>query len=278
MQKQRKDGLTTERLSKGRTAEVFLWENNGVLKLFYQDQSHARIMQEAETTHAVREAGLRVPEVRGTVEIDGRQGIIMDRVGGCSMKKILRSKPWMIGKIARTLAELHANMHACMGPHLPSQRELLERRIDDAADVPASVKEAAREVLGKLPGGNTVCHGDFHIDNILFESSDSDAFILDWRNGSRGNPLVDVAQTLLLLRLNPVATNKFSWWTRRMAQKLLRRLYLKRYLKLRPSSRQQIAAFEFPVVVARLGHGIASEREQLLAVVERSLARVKDKL
>ena len=276
MQEQRKDKLTGERLAKGRTAEVFLWENNRVLKLFYRDQDKARIIQEAETTHVVREAGLPVPQVRETIEVDGRHGIVMDRVGGCRMKTLLRSRPWMLRKIARTLAELHADMHTRIGPRLPSQRERLERRIRDADALPASVKEAARAVLDQLPDGNTVCHGDFHIDNILFESPD--AFIIDWANGSRGNPLADVAQTLLLLRLNPRATNRFSRWTHRAAQKLLRRLYLERYLQLRPSRREQIAAFEFPVAVARLGNCIASEREQLLAVTQRNGPRVNDSL
>ncbi len=47
---------------------------------------------------------------------------------------------------------------------------------------------------------------------------------------------------------------------------LFRETYLKHYFELRPDSQDQLAAWQYPIVAARLGDGIIEEQEQLLAL------------
>jgi hypothetical protein len=98
-------------LARGRTAEIYHWEDGWVVKLFYAWFPQRAIRHEAQIAGAVHAAGLAVPEVGQVVARDGRLGLIYERVEGPCMGEELESKPWTLFRSARLLAELQANMH-----------------------------------------------------------------------------------------------------------------------------------------------------------------------
>ena len=256
-------------IARGRTAEIFAWGDNQVLKL-YQDWCPARwAKEEVQGTQVAYEAGLPVPAVKGIAEVEGRRGIIFERVDGPSMLQVFRSKPWRTGQIARTLAELHAAIHSCDMPELPSLREGLERSIREEVELPEETKEAVLGYLEHLPDGNAICHLDFHPDNILMSSHGP--MVIDWANPRQGDPLADVAASSLLLRLAPLPQFMAGRWLINMVRARFHSAYLKQYLELRPASREQIAEWELPLVTARLADRIPEERDLLLALIEARL-------
>jgi len=258
-----------EMISRGRTAEVFAWKDDQVLKLFLKGWPVRSVEQEAQVTGAVHKAGLPAPAVEGIVEVEGRLGIVLERVDGPSMLQVLRSKPWRIGQLSRTLAELHAAIHSCEMPELPSLREELGRGIREV-ELPEATKEAVLSHLEQLPDGNTICHIDFHPDNILMSSHGP--VVIDWANPRRGDPLADVTSCSLLLRLAPVPQFMAGRWLINMFRGRLHSIYLKKYLELRPGSREQMAAWELPLITARLLDNIPEERDMLLAFIEKALS------
>ena len=167
-------------IARGRTAEVFAWKDGQVLKLFLAGFPAKQAKHEAWMTEAAHKAGLPVPAVEGIVEVEGRQGIIFERVDGSSMLQLFKSKPWRIGQMARILAELHAKIHLCEMPELAPLKEDLRGAIQGQAELPGETKEAILSHLERLPDGNTVCHGDFHPDNILMSSRGP--VVIDWAN------------------------------------------------------------------------------------------------
>jgi hypothetical protein len=66
----------------GRTAEIFAWGDDRVLKLFMEWCPHSWIESEERLSRVVYESGLPAPEVEGIIEVDGRKGIIFERVEG----------------------------------------------------------------------------------------------------------------------------------------------------------------------------------------------------
>jgi len=259
-----------EMIARGRTAEVFAWNDDRVLKLFLEGWPAKSVEDEAQVTGAVHKAGLRAPAVEGVVEVEGRQGIIFERVDGPSMLQVLRTRPWRIGQMARTLAELHAEIHSCEMPELPPLLEDLERAIREEVALPEETKGAVLRHLEQLPDGNTICHLDFHPDNILMSSHGP--VVIDWGNPRRGDPLADVAASSLLFRLAALPQFMAGRWLINMFRARLHSAYLKQYLELRPVSREQIAAWELPLVTARLADNIPEERDLLLTFIEAGLA------
>ncbi len=258
-----------ELLARGRTAEIFTWKDDQVLKLFLEKFPAEAVAYEARVTDAIYKAGLPAPAVGGVVEVEGRQGIILARVDGPSMLQVFRSRPWRIGQLGRTQAALHAAIHKCEMPELPSLREDIRRAIQSQANLPNETKEAIINHLEQLPDGNTLCHGDFHPDNILMSSRGP--VVIDWSNPRRGDPLADVAGSSLLLQLAPVPQYMAGRWLIKIFRAWFHSSYLKRYMELRPVSRDQISAWELPLVASRLADNIPEERELILAFVEKAL-------
>jgi len=256
-------------IARGRTAEVFAWGDKQVLKLFLEGWPPGYAEREARSTQAVHDAGLPAPAVEGVVEVDGRPGIVFERVEGPSMLKVLTTKPWKVVKLTRLLAELHAAMHSCEVPELPSLRGAVQDLIRDSVLLAEATKEAALKALEQLPDGKAVCHGDFHPDQVIM--SPRGPIIIDWSNALRGNPLADVSRTSLILRMGDVPSFVGG---RRLINSLrawFHSFYLKRYLQLRATSREEIAAWELPMLAVRLGDGIPEEKELLLALIEARL-------
>ena len=257
-------------IARGRTAEVFAWKDAQVLKLFLDKGAVRSVEHEAQVTGAVHKAGLPAPAVEGIVEVEGRLGIVLERVDGPSMLQVLSSKPWRIGQLGRTLGELHAAIHSCEMPELPSLREDLERSIREEVELPEETKEAVLRHLKQLPDGNTICHIDFHPDNILMSSHGP--VVIDWSNPRRGDPVADVTASSLLLRLAPLPQFIVGRWLINMVRAWFHSIYLKHYLQLRPAPREQIAAWELPLVTARLADNIPEERDLLLTFIEKALS------
>ena len=265
--------MSTEKgpmIARGRTAEVFLWKDNQVLKLFLDWCTATSVEREARNTQAVHKVGLPVPAIEGIVEVEGRLGIVFERVDGPSMLGLLTSKPWKLFRLARVLAELHAEMHSREVPELPSQRHRLERDIQREDVLPVNTKEVVLKALEQLPDGSAVCHGDFHPDNIIMSSRGP--VIIDWLDATQGNPVADVARTSLLFQTAEVPPSIAGRWLVNWTRRLFYSTYLKRYLQLRPASREQIAAWQLPVAAARLDENIPPEEEtRLLAFVKARL-------
>ena len=92
-------------IARGRTAEVYAWEDGQIVKLFQDWFSADQVKYEARAAHIVHAAGLPTPAVGEMVEIEGRLGLIYERVDGISMFEILQAKPWKANQFAHLLAD-----------------------------------------------------------------------------------------------------------------------------------------------------------------------------
>jgi uncharacterized protein (TIGR02172 family) len=258
-----------ELIARGRTAEVFVWKNDQVLKLFREGWTIDSAEREARITNAVHEAGLPVPSVGGVVRVQDRFGIIFERVDGPSMLQVLRSKPWAIGKLTGLMADIHFKIHSHEMPGLPSLREDLKRTTGEQQGLPEAIKKAILARLEKLPDGNTICHLDFHPDNIIMSSRGP--VVIDWDGTKRGDPLADVTATSLLIRGSLIPQFIARRWLINILRSRFSSSYLKKSLRLHPGSAGRITDWEFPLVAGRLADNIPEEREMLLAVLQKAV-------
>jgi len=252
-------------IAEGRTAEVFTWGEDRVLKLFREGFPAKVVEHEADVTRQVHDAGLPAPAVHGVVEVDGRLGVVFDRIRGVSMLRELIARPWTVRRYAAMLAGLQARIHAASAPGLPSQRARLEGRIRSAGAHEPALREAVLAELAGLPEGLAVCHGDFHPDNVLI--SDRGPVVIDWPTATAGRAEGDVARTLLLLEVGEPLPGTPRRRLIEFLRHSYRRHYLDSYLRLRPTSREAIAAWRRPVAAARIDEGIPGELDRLLGIV-----------
>jgi aminoglycoside phosphotransferase (APT) family kinase protein len=257
-------------VGRGRTAEIFAWENGWVLKLFHDWVSEGAAQREYRLAHHAHTAGANTPAVKDFVRHAGRWGFVMERVEGLTMLTALTSQPWRLVELAHMLADEQAQMHQCAAPGWPAQRERLEAAIRRASADYAEARDAVLRALAALPDGDRLCHGDFHPDNVLLTARGP--VIIDWIDSVRGHPLADVARTSLLARLGDPPPGVKGRWLIRLGRGLFHALYLRRYFRRNPeAARQHLAAWELPVAAARIAEGIEPEQPQLLAILRRAL-------
>ena len=258
-------------LGSGREAEVFAWEPGVALRLARDAWQEPAIARECLGLAAASAGGAPVPEVHGRIEVDGRPGVLIDRVDGEDMLTGLGQRPWRVFPVARALGAIHADLHAIAAPpDLWTLREDMQR--DLASDlVPADVREAALRELERLPDGDALLHGDFHPGNLLAGTQGPVA--IDWTNASRGDPASDVARTRLILRRAaiPEGTPALTARIFRTGRELLFGGYLRAYRRRRDVDLELVDRWEPVRAAARLAEGIAAEEETLLSVA-RTLA------
>jgi aminoglycoside phosphotransferase (APT) family kinase protein len=239
-----------ELIGRGFCSDVYAWGPGRVLKLFHGPIVRSRANREFTATRAVHAAGLPVPAAYEMVEVEGRIGIVFERVQGVSLFGYTWARPWAVFDAVRQLAELHARIHRCPAPAgLPSLRERIAERVE-LSDAPEADKRAAQDRLAALPDGTALCHGDFHPDNVLRTARG--LVVIDWSSASHGDPLGDVACTWRLIRtanLPPWAPG-YTHLLLRCLRSAIQRSYLKRYFRLNAGTRRQVEAWQAPLAVA----------------------------
>jgi len=255
-------------IGQGRTAEIYAWGDGEALKLYHPGWPASAAAHEVDIGRALAGTGLPIPAVGRALEVNGRYGLLFERITGPSLLQQFSAKPWTVTASLRVFTDLHLTMHTQSVAGLPSQREQLARLIKEAAVAPEAIRVQALERLDQLPDGNALCHGDYHPDNVLMTWRGP--VIIDWGSASSGHPLADVARTELLLGIGEPPASQMSRWLLSSARAFVRRAYVRRYLRLRAASAGELAAWRFPIAVARLGEGIVEERDKLLRLIEAS--------
>jgi len=258
-------------LAQGRTAEVFAWDDSHVLKLFRSGWGADVASHEAKLARAIYASGAPAPRVGEVVEVSGRAGVIYERISGPSLLTNLVNHPVRLRAIMRALAEAHADLHTRTVANLPRLREMLAQRATSVAKLTEAQRRAVLHVLEALPDADTLCHGDYHPDNVLLSSRGP--LVIDWENAALGDPLADVARTLMLFRANFVHSHSAATRVfRHGALQFLASLYLRRYRQLRPFDKARLRAWELPVTAARLSEGVEPEESYLLERVRQLAA------
>ncbi len=256
----------------GRTAEVYDWDGGQVLKL-YRDWCPADwIEHEARIGRMVYAAGVPSPQVLDTITVNGRRGIVYERVEGVEMLAWMARSPLKIAEYGRMLARLHLEMHRASGGELPSMKGGAAYSIRAAKALPDDLRKRALEALDALPEGDRLCHGDFHPGNVMLARRGP--VVIDWMTAKRGNPAADVARTRLLLMVGDPPQRGLMRLLILLGRRVFMNAYLRAYRAESPEVLAQSDAFLPVMAAARLNEEIEPERERVLEMVRVGLEKI----
>jgi aminoglycoside phosphotransferase (APT) family kinase protein len=262
-----------QKIAEGSEAEIFAWEDGTVLRLMRDPEAGEAVEWQAQAMEAARASGVRVPAVHGTTTVQGRPGLIMERVDGPDMLTLVGARPWTIFSVGAVSGKVHAQMHSVQAPtHLRDLRAALREAIDSSELVPRHLAEFALSVLKDLPDRDILCHGDFHPGNII--DAGGEPVVIDWTNVTRGDPAADFARTNLLLRLGepPPGSSLLLRVLALVGRKVLLAAYRRAYRRVRAPDEALVTRWEVPVMAHRLVENYESERPALLRLLEERRA------
>jgi uncharacterized protein (TIGR02172 family) len=263
-------------IGKGRNAEVIYWEKNQVVKLFWEGIPKERIEFELKVSELVQEYFEFTPKVFGKVEVNDRMGILYEFIDGKNATEVISNSPLKAGEIAKIFANLHVEMHKQKIPEVRPQKAYFEQRIQHEKLLSNTQKQIIIEYLNTLSDDSSLCHGDFHIDNVIF--SKNGPKIIDWSELTAGNPHADIARTLYIMRYGndplsserPALLNFFSKFFRRFFTKK----YFKSYRNLKDVSVNQMKKWNLIIYSIRLGEAITEEQDYLLKEIEKEIKKL----
>jgi aminoglycoside phosphotransferase (APT) family kinase protein len=259
-------------LGQGRTAEIFRYGDNRVVKLFRPSFPRQAIENEYRVCCAIG-AVVNIPKAHGRVVIDGRDAIVFDFVEGVSGFRYLLQTPWRLKAFAFEFAAIHARIHAMsVSDEMPELTTILVRNINLHDLLRRETKDSIVSYLHGLPGGISLCHGDYHPDNLMLRGTTP--FVLDWMTASRGNALADVARTGVLLKWaepGPGTPTPVKALLAVIRRKFTTH-YFSHYTEITGTRMEDIEQWELPVLAARLMEWIPqSEKEHILSIITEKM-------
>ena len=246
---------------------MFLRPDGRVLKLWRLPDDGPK----AEREHAVcRLLSPLAPTVHTLVQIDGRPGLMMDRIEGDSLLTQLQRRPYQLFRAARVLAEVHVELNARAAPReLPDLKDLLASRLALADALPRHHQELSLQLLSSLPDGDRLCHGDFHLGNLL--GSWDTPVVIDWGWAARGDPTSDVARSDLLQRIGALPPHVPAVFRALAAvgRGLLTDRYLHHYRRL-GGIEPTFDRWRFVHWAARFADDVPEDNRKLLRLLDRA--------
>ncbi len=258
-------------IARGRTAEIYDWDEKRILKLYKKFFSQKTAQREFNIVRELAQKGLPVPAVDEIISFRGRWGIILERVTGPTMLEKLFSQPGEITREAVRLAEFHKAFQIEVDVPLPGFKSLIKESVFRVKEIKKKTREKLLEALEELPDGSKLCHGDFHPDNIIMGKDK--VIVIDWLTAARGHPLADVARTSIIFKFGSVPEHR-SESEIRGVKELRDRFYaqyLEQYLRITGEDQNLMEKWEIPLAAARLEESLPSEEKKaLLDVLEGS--------
>ncbi len=185
-----------ELLAEGRTAEVFAYGEGRVLKLDRPGWTGLAPF-EGDLLARLAEAGLPVARPHGVVTVEGRSGIVLDRVDGVTLREDLLASPVAEAEaLAVRFVELQLRLNATIVPGLPPLVPRVRNEITSSVAGEALRGELLALLDGLDDGGLGVCHYDLSPDNVLV--GPDGWVVIDWITAAGGPSAADLARTLVM--------------------------------------------------------------------------------
>ena len=185
-------GSLGEKIGEGAFSEAYAWAPGQVVKLFKAGVSHLLGRHEVRMIRAVRAAGVPVPEVFGEVTLDGRFGIVMQRLDGPTLWHLSRTGAVTFEQAGAIVAALAMSVHKTPPPpEVLSLREYMEAELrHDDGKVPKHIATDILALIDRLPPGDGLCHCDLSPGNVIMTAEGPK--LVDWTFAMRGPAALDL--------------------------------------------------------------------------------------
>jgi tRNA A-37 threonylcarbamoyl transferase component Bud32 len=241
-------------IASGAQANVY-WENGKAIKLFNKKISRDSVEYEAKLQKIAFNLNLPVPEIYDIVEIEGKYGIAMEYIKGKSIGSIVFNEINQLDKYLEISIIIQSNINNIIVNDIPSMKEILKNNISKTKLLGINEKNKIFKLLEKINFNQNLCHGDFHLNNLLETSSG--IIIIDWVNSSTGNIEADIYRTYLLYKV----------YNEELSEK-----YLEKYCEIMKIPKENILKWAPIVAAARLSEGMSiKENEILIKIVEENI-------
>ena len=258
-----------KKIGAGRTAEVYDYKDDKVLKLFYSAFSTNIIEDEYLIAKNISTTTNLVPKVYDIVHTRNRTGIVYEKIKGEMLSDYLSGNIISTRKIIRKFAQTQKRISNINVENVPSHTNKLRQKITSSCLLSDSEKEIVLKYLSII-NNNELCHGDYHPENV-FVDQNHDFKVIDWANMFVGNKYLDIARTYYLIKSGQSLNGKtklgslIEWFGRQIIAKL----YWEE-VKAEEGRKEYFLPCLFIVIITRYDENIEQEKKRIYNYVRKN--------
>jgi len=258
-----------KKIGAGRTAEVYDYKDDKVLKLFYSAFSTKIIEDEYLIAKNISTTTNLVPKVYDIVHTKNRTGIVYEKIKGEMLSDYLSGNIISTRKIIRKFAQTQKRISNINVENVPSHTNKLRQKITSSCLLSDSEKEIVLKYLSII-NNNELCHGDYHPENV-FVDQNHDFKVIDWANMFVGNKYLDIARTYYLIKSGQSLNGKtklgslIEWFGRQIIAKL----YWEE-VKAEEGRKEYFLPCLFIVIITRYDENIEQEKKRIYNYVRKN--------
>lgn len=251
-------------VGRGRSADVYEYGSDTVVKLFKGQYSNSEVEKEYKLHMVVQNYGLPIPKLYDILRFEDKTGLVYQRINGFTMLDDIRSNPSKMPEYSKDTASLHLEISKCTvdDDQLVSVNKQYSDWITWLDILSHEKKQKAVDYINSLPSGNTLCHSDFHADNIMIENGKY--YIIDWINVNRGCFAADVMRSSALIEFGSKASDMELGSEIQAGIEMYRKIYLDSILSNSDLSLDDVYRWEIPVLVGKLLDGNPEDEKRLV--------------
>jgi Ser/Thr protein kinase RdoA (MazF antagonist) len=185
-------GSLGEKIGEGAFSEAYAWAPGQVVKLFKPGVPRRMPWFEVRMIRAVLAAGVPVPEVFGELTLDGRFGIVLQRLDGPTLLQLSRTGAVTFEQAGAIIAALAMSVHKTPAPpEVISIRDYMENELGaDDGKVPKHIATDVLALIDRLSLGDGLCHCDLSPGNVIMTAEGPK--LVDWTFAMRAPAAVDL--------------------------------------------------------------------------------------
>ncbi len=253
----------------GRTAEVYEYVDNKVLKLFYSTSNDKDIENEYLIARNISEKTSIVPKVYNVLNIKNRMGIVYEKINGKMLSDYLSGNIMNARWIVRKFAQTQKKISSINVENIPNYTNELKQRIIRSRLLYDSEKEIISRYL-RIINNNEMCHGDYHLENV-FVDQNNNFKVIDWANMILSNKYIDIARTYYLITLGKSLNvkSKLGSLIEWVGRKIIAKFYWEE-VKAETDIKEYFLPCFFIVILIRYDENIEQEKRWIYNYVMRN--------
>ena len=258
-----------KKIGAGRTAEVYDYKDDKVLKLFYSAFSTNIIEDEYLIAKNISTTTSLVPKVYDIVHTRNRTGIVYEKIKGEMLSDYLSGNIISTRKIIRKFVQTQKRISNINVENVPNHTDKLRQKITSSCLLSDSEKEIVLKYLSII-NNNELCHGDYHPENV-FVDQNHDFKVIDWANMFVSNKYLDIARTYYLIKSGQSLNGKtklgslIEWFGRQIIAKL----YWEE-VKAEEGRKEYFLPCLFIVIITRYDENIEQEKKRIYNYVRKN--------
>ena len=258
-------------LGSGATANVYLYENDKILKLFNKEYDIESVEYESKSAQEISKSSIKAPKYYQIIQVNDQHGIIYEFVPGeLLVSLLLRSSLSQGIVLIKELVRTQITINAITNNNISTQVDRLSYLINKVTIIDQYKKDIING-LRSIKQDYCVCHGDLHAGNAIVNTSGF--MTIDWMNCYSGNKEGDLLRSYLLL-ITPYLPFSLGL-TKKLLLKVYKRIlghyYRKEYLRISGLRKRDLNKWYPIIAAARLADNIPNEERWLLNLIKKKI-------